>query len=72
MISLSSFLSTGFPERYSVIIRKDASRIQHISKEASKLNSIFSLMKKKNLGYSLVGGTVNNITLDFGYQNFKV
>ena len=45
------------------------SRIQLIAKEPSKVNSIFLPMKKEILGYSLVGRSVNYITLDFGYRN---
>ena len=56
----------------SLIIQNDTSRIQYIAKEPSKLNSIFLPVKKELLGYSLVGGTVNYKTLNFGYQNFGV
>ena len=41
--------------------------MQHIAKEPSKLNSIFLPMEKEILGYSLVAGTVNYITLGFVY-----
>ena len=71
MITLSSFLSTGFFERCLIILQKDASKLQHVAKESSKLNSIFLPLKKEILGCPFEG-TLSYVTLDLGYQNFGV